>query len=361
MHVIYRLAASAHDIEARAQSIAIEQSIEMPPRGVRSERVLAEVLGRVEDIRADGPAHYRVTIGLALETTGFEAGQLMNMLFGNSSLNGDIELLDVTLPPAAAARFAGPRFGIAGLRKALAIGARPMTCSALKPLGSTTEELAALAGQLALAGIDMVKDDHGLANQDCAPFAARVAAVQKAVDTANRSTGGRTLYAPNLGGGPAQFARQLAAARDAGVGALMIAPMISGMGALQELAGTGLPILAHPALAGSARIAPQLLLGKLFRLAGADAVIYPNYGGRFSFSQTLCGQLADTMRAPWHTLSPCCPVPAGGIQLSRIEELAGFYGADTMLLIGGALLESADPYKAARDFVTKAASLEPSP
>jgi ribulose-bisphosphate carboxylase large chain len=34
------------------------------------------------------------------------------------------------------------------------------------------------------------------------------------------------------------------------------------------------------------------------------------------------------------------PVPAGGMTSARVSEMLDFYGADVMLLIGGALLEA---------------------
>lgn len=358
MQVVYRVAGSAGEIEARARAIAVEQSIEMPPHAVRNHRVSAEVLGRVEEIVADGPDHFLVTISLALETTGFEAGQMMNMLFGNSSLHPDLTLLDVDLEAQAASRFGGPRFGLDGLRRLVGAGKRPLTCTALKPQGSTVEELADLAGQFAEAGIDIIKDDHGLADQHSTPFAQRVAAVQKAVDAANRASGHKTLYAPSLTGGPARQRKQLTVARELGVGALLIAPMISGCGALQELADEGVPILAHPALAGAARISPTLLLGKLFRLFGADAVVYPNHGGRFSFAPALCRDIARTARTAWAGLASSVPVPAGGMHPDRVEELVEFYGRDVMLLIGGALLEAEDTRAAASAFVQRVALCE---
>jgi ribulose-bisphosphate carboxylase large chain len=358
MQVIYRVRSTPAEIDARARAIAIEQSIEMPPHAVRNRRVDEQVVGRVEAVAAGGDdAHFFVTIALALETTGGEAGQLMNMLFGNSSLHPDITLVDVVFPPGAAARFGGPRWGIDGLRRLTGAHHRPLTCTALKPQGSTVAELAALAGRFATAGIDVIKDDHGLADQSSAPFAARVEAIQQAVAAANRATGGRTLYAPSLTGGPRRQLAQLAAAQAAGVGAILLAPMISGLGALQELADAGVPILAHPALAGSARIAPPLLLGKLFRLAGADAVIYPNHGGRFSFSAQLCRAVADTARDAHLGVAGAMPVPAGGMHPDRVEELAAFYGNDVMLLIGGALLEADDIDAAARAFVERVAAL----
>jgi ribulose-bisphosphate carboxylase large chain len=95
-------------------------------------------------------------------------------------------------------------------------------------------------------------------------------------------------------------------------------------------------------MAGASRIAPPLLLGKLFRLFGADVTIYPNYGGRFSYSPDTCKAIADAARRRWGGIKACLPTPAGGMTLNRVPELLDFYGPDTMLLIGGSLLSAKD-------------------
>jgi hypothetical protein len=97
---------------------------------------------------------------------------------------------------------------------------------------------------------------------------------------------------------------------------------------------------AHPALGGVARIAPPLLIGKLFRLLGADAVIFPTHGGRFGYTAATCRDLAVKAREPWAGLQPSLPAPAGGITLDRVADILDFYGPDTMLLIGGSLLSA---------------------
>src|SRR5438477_9685541 len=96
----YRVRATASAIEARAGAIALEQSIELPIEAVSDSRVLNEVLARVVDIVPADANTFDATIRLAAETTGFEAGQLLNMLFGNTSLQDDVALIDVTLPAA---------------------------------------------------------------------------------------------------------------------------------------------------------------------------------------------------------------------------------------------------------------------
>src|SRR3982750_713698 len=95
----YCVRASPTTIEARARSIALEQSVELPLAAVHDSRVLREVVARVAGIEGSGIDVFRVTIEPAAETTGFEPGQLMNMLFGNTSLQQDVDLVDIDLPP----------------------------------------------------------------------------------------------------------------------------------------------------------------------------------------------------------------------------------------------------------------------
>ena len=75
-----------------------------------------------------------------------------------------------------------------------ALAGRALTCSALKPQGLCPAGLAGIAYELALGGIDFIKDDHGLADQAYSPFAERVEACAGAVRRANRETGFRTHY-----------------------------------------------------------------------------------------------------------------------------------------------------------------------
>ena len=344
LSVLYHVRGDAAGIEARARAIAVEQSVEMPVEAIDDRTVLDEIVGRVEGIDDLGGGVFAVRVALAAATTGNEAGQLLNMLFGNSSIHDDVSLVDVELPPEMAAGFGGPNHGLEGLRVRADAAGRALTCSALKPQGLPPEGLAEIAHRLALGGVDYIKDDHGLADQDYAPFARRVAACAARVRAANAVTGGQTRYAPSLSGDLDRLRRQLGAARDEGVDTVLVAPMILGLPALHALARAypDIAILAHPAMAGAARIAPPLLLGRLFRLLGADATVFPNHGGRFGYTPSTCLALAAAARGPWHGLRPGLPVPAGGMTTARVGEMLDFYGPDVMLLIGGNLLAARD-------------------
>ena len=336
----YRITAGESESRVRAEALAAEQSVEMPVTAIDDPRVLTEVLAQVRAIRPHA-GEFEVVLAIATETTGGEAGQLANMLFGNCSLQPEVELVDVELPQGYEKTFPGPRFGIEGIRKLVGVEGRALTCTALKPQGTPVPRLAELARTFALAGIDVIKDDHGIANQSYGPFAERVPAVQKAIADANRETGGRTVYAPTFSGGPRALAEQTRIAKDSGVRMALVAPMLVGLPSFVELqVDLDVPLLAHPAFAGADRIAPPLLLGKLFRLLGADATIFPNHGGRFSYSKATCHAIADAARKPWLGLRPALPVPAGGMTVERVPEMLAGYGADTMLLIGGGLLSA---------------------
>ncbi|HKA72736.1 MAG TPA: RuBisCO large subunit C-terminal-like domain-containing protein [Xanthobacteraceae bacterium] len=334
---IYHVRAEAATIAERACAIAVEQSVEMPVAAIDDRVVLDEIVGKVEATRALDKDLFEVRIGLAVATIGHDAGQLLNMLFGNTSLHDDVVLHDVDLPGEFVAVFGGPRHGLAALRLRVGAEKRALTCSALKPQGLSPVALAELARKFAAGGVDYIKDDHGLADQDYSPFAARI----EAVATALAPYPG-TRYVPSLSGDLGAMRRQVAAAAAAGIDAAMVAPMVCGVANFYRLAqdNPGFTFVAHPALAGAARIAPALLMGKLFRLLGADAVVFPNHGGRFGYSPATCRALARAALSEWHGLHATVPVAAGGMTLDRVPEMLDFYGADIMLLIGGALLQA---------------------
>lgn len=348
---VYRVRCDAARIEARARDIAVEQSVEMPLDAIDDAFVASHIVGRVHEIIDRGDGTFSVHIGLNSATVGRDAGQLMNMLFGNTSIHADVVLEDAHFPAEFSEIFGGPNIGLDGLRARAGAGRRALTCSALKPQGLPPEKLGDVAHRLALGGLDYIKDDHGLADQAFSPFAQRVKAVAAAVSRANSATGRTCQYVPSLCGSLDDMRAQVRIARDQGVAMLLIAPMVAGVANFRALVrdNRDMAFLAHPALAGPSHISPPLHFGKIFRMLGADGVIFPNFGGRFGYSEATCRSIAREAAAAWAGMLPAVPVPAGGMTLERVDEILACYGADTMLLIGGALLS-------ARERITEAAA-----
>ena len=336
------------ELDARVESLLLEQTVELPRVALRDKFVLENIVGRLVSITALEANKHRVLIDFPIIATADDPAQFLNVLFGNSSIQEHVMLADFELPadwPGRKKALPGPQFGTAGLRKIIGVPERAITSTALKPIGLSNERLAELCGIFAQAGVDIIKDDHGLANHSFHPFAERVRACQKAVSEANRTSGRQSIYAPNITGTPSVALEQLKLAQDEGVGAVMIAPMLLGLPFLAEVVTkhAKVPILGHPSFGGATRIAPECLYGKLFPLYGSDATIFANFGGRFAYSKETCGQIASSLTKPtMPSLVPTLPMPAGGIKYQQVADVLSFYGREVVLLIGGGLYEAGD-------------------
>jgi ribulose-bisphosphate carboxylase large chain len=324
----------------RAQWIAYEQTVELPP-GVSPPRIEREFVARVEELALDGPRRARLRLAFAPRLVD-SPSQLLNVLFGNVSMQAGIRLVELEWPAELLRRLGGPRFGVAGLRTLCGAGRhRALSCAALKPVGLDARELARRAFALAKGGIDCLKDDQGIADQPMAPFRDRVRRCQEAVERAN-AKGRSAVYLPHVSGAGERFAERLAAAKAAGCRGVMVSPLLAGLDAVSAARDAGFAVFAHPALSGALLgrqhgIAARLLWGDVFRAAGADGVIYPNAGGRFPIALSECLAVAEHLRRPLGKLRPAMPVIGGGVEVGRVPEWLRRYGHDLVVLIGGGL------------------------
>ena len=343
--VTYRIFGSEKDARAKAEDICIEQTVEFPADEVPKGIIKDQVFGRIELFERLDKDSFKVIISYAVEIAAGELTQLLNVIFGNSSIKPGIRVEYLDLPEPLLKNFKGPRFGRSGLRKLLNKPHRPLLSTAIKPMGLSCGELADLAYQFAVGGMDLIKDDHGLTNQCCSPFEERVKRCAEAVQRARRETGRPSLYIANITAPHSDVMKRARFAKKAGAGGLMVAPGIVGFDLMRELADDGsvaLPVLTHPALQGSFvtsrnGISHGVIFGQLARLAGADATIFPNFGGRFSFSREECKEIVKGTSVPMGHMKSIFPAPGGGMSLDRVPEMLETYGQDLIFLIGGGL------------------------
>jgi ribulose-bisphosphate carboxylase large chain len=334
-----------------AKKIAVEQTVEMPLSAVPGP-LREEVVGQLEELGPVGSRRWRAVISYEPELAT-ELPALLNLLFGNISLMKGVRLADFELPPALLSSFGGPRFGIEGIRRLSGIHRRPLICSAIKPVGLSPRELAELAYRLASAGVDLVKDDHGLADQSYAAFAERVERCAEAVRKANEEAGRSALYLPHLTGPLASMDERLEKIRGAGCKGVLLVPMLVGLDWFCGFASRGeFALLAHPSFSGaylqpSQGIAPHTLLGKLFRLLGSDGVIFANPGGRFPVAQSTCDAIVRNLRAMWGDLRSAFPIAGGGVDARRVDYWIERYGPDLVLLVSSSLYARRDFERAA--------------
>jgi ribulose-bisphosphate carboxylase large chain len=352
--VDYRLWGDEKTAGETAEDICAEQTVEFPVRCLPPGAIPEELLGRVESFRRDGAGGtassggeaWIARISYAAELAAGEFTQFLNVVFGNISIKRGIQVVSINPGKAFDKLLPGPRFGVGGIREILGVKSRPLVFSAIKPMGLSAKDMAALAGQFALGGVDLIKDDHGLSNQVFAPFEERVKRCSAAVAEANAKTGTKTLYLPNISAPYGELLEKALRAKEWGAGGLIMSPGLTGIDGLRAVAEkAGIPVFSHPAFLGSYAVNPNgiscgAVFGALMRLAGADASIFPNYGGRFPLSREECLSIAAACREELGGRRPIFPCPAGGMELGKIGDMAAAYGKDTLILIGGGLFSA---------------------
>ena len=329
--------------EEKAERIAFEQTLEMAPGVVESELELA-IAGQVGAIEQIDDHRAVATVSYP-EDLASDISQLLNLLFGNVSLYAGVRVQGVLWPEGLLERLHGPRHGMAGLRELCGVHqVRPMLCAVSKPVGRSASELATLCGELAEGGVDVVKDDHSLADQPSAPFHDRVQRCSDAV----REVDGDTLYFPGVTGTPAQLAFRCEEVAASGCRGVVLCPFAVGLGAVRELAqSTDLAIIAHPAMSGmffheQSGIAPELLLGELLPMIGCDAVIFPHAPGKFSLTPEACQKICLRARESRGGSRPAMPAPGGSLAIESLPDWMSIYGPDSMFIVGSGLQTGPD-------------------
>jgi ribulose-bisphosphate carboxylase large chain len=342
----YILTCPAEDAAEQAEAVALEQSVELPRNAVKDPEVAKSSIPDILELTPlcklpDGLTRHRLRIAFSSLLVGRDIPQFFNLLFGNVSLKRGLLIEDMTLPEEILALFPGPGYGIDGIRAASKIQSGALLCSVLKPAGVSCDGLARMAGTFAKAGVQFIKDDHGIADQETSPFTLRVREVQRVI----RRSGSESIYLPNITGPHETLDEKIAIAFNEGVKGFLVSPFLIGLDCFRSLREK-YPVLwmAHPAFSGAFfsdklhGFRPGLLLGIILRLLGADMVIYPDAGGRFTFTPEECRDIANGLRDDYKgRFKPAMPVPAGGISLSKAAHVREFYGEDAMLLIGGSV------------------------
>jgi ribulose-bisphosphate carboxylase large chain len=355
--VTYRIfAGDAAEARERAEGIALEQTVEIPRDVVPAGYVEDVILGRVESVADEAEGRCLARISYSPDSAGEELAQFLNVVFGNSSIQKGIKVIGLELGSVMAGRFPGARFGIDGLRQLSGRARGGFVCPVIKPQGSSIEHLAHISYETALAGADIIKEDHGLANQPSAPFRQRVPQLIEAVAKANaerRAAGqsARALYFPTIAGHADRFFEDAWFAKDEGADGVMLMPGLYGFDAVQRLARRddfGLPIMVHPSFLGAwvlnenAGFSHAMMFGTLSRVAGADISVFPNVGGRFGFSGDECLSIAEACTDADGHGRPILASPGGGMTPERMPEMIRMYGEASVYLLGGSILRAGD-------------------
>lgn len=342
--VSYRVKASTlRQAQEVVDWVRFEQSVELPP-DVLDDAIKETIVGQIEELAEEEAPFYKAVVSFPVDLMGDEITQLLNVLMGNVSLNAAVKVVGLEWEKIQDL-FRGPRFGMDGLRALWGVSPqRPLSCTALKPVSSSAGKLGKMCYELALGGLDIIKDDHGIANQPWAVFEDRLRACTIAVKRAWEQSGHRAHYFPNITATYEETLFRYQRAAELGADGVLICPHLVGLDILKRLSAhpARLPIMAHPAFSGSlvqfdGGFSHAFLYGDLWRALGADFSIYPNVGGRFTFDGEVCEAINRSCRQAFLGFKKSFPTPGGGIEAKRIRDWINLYGSDTCFLVGGSL------------------------
>jgi 2,3-diketo-5-methylthiopentyl-1-phosphate enolase len=318
------------------------------------ERLSSKVLGYYEIPAPKGTK--KAIVQLAFPIAAWEENVNVPMML--LSISGNIfafcdrvRMLDVYIPRAVAQKFNGPKFGIEGLREKLNVHDRPLILQIIKPkMGMTPEETAAQVYQSALGGADLCKDDEMCSELANSPFDARLEAVLKALEKAEKETGHKTLYMVSITDEVDRVAEKARRAVRAGATGLLLA-YSAGLSTLKVLADDpeiDAPILWHVShMLGFLPTMSFSVLSKLSRLCGADMMLTPSLWSSLqvcSVEEEL--RTSQTLRAPFYNIKRTWPMPAAGMYPGLVDVLIQEHGIDFIVPAGGGMLGHPMGYKA---------------
>ena len=291
------------------------------------------------------------TVKIAYPLDLFEEGNLPQLL---SSLAGNVfsmkevahlRLEDIEFPVDYVKEFAGPDFGLEGVRKTLNIFNQPIVGSIMKPkIGLTSKQNAKLAYEVFKNGVDFVKDDENLTSLNINPFESRVEQVLAWKKKAEKETGQKKIYAFNITAPVGEMMERARIVQESGGKCVMVDIISLGWSALQFLRReeTGLIIHGHRAGHGLFDRVPNqgmtmYVLAKLARLAGVDQLHTGTVVGKMEGNREEVIKINNFLRAEWHGLKPVLPVASGGLHPALVPSLIDVLGSDLVMNFGGGI------------------------
>ena len=344
---IERLALALADEQTTGTWIKVgADSVEKKKRFGAKVVSIYEVPDLGSDVVEELPPMYIVQLAIPAENIGTSLSMLLTTVFGNISAAGMLKLIDLAFPKSYIEQFAGPKFGVEGIREVLGVKDSPLLNAMIKPnIGWTPKEGAEIFYSAAKGGVDIIKDDELLqADGDFCPLEDRVKLFMEKERQVFEETGERTLYSVNITDRNDKIKENAYRAIEYGANALMLNTYTAGYGALQMLSedpNINVPILAHVDFVGAMAsstytgLSAPLAIGKLTRLAGGDFQINGHPWGKFPVPYKVFYRSFKFFTQPWWNIKPMMFACSGGTTQLVVKKLIDALGTDIILAAGG--------------------------
>lgn len=274
-------------------------------------------------------------------------------VFGMKLLN-NLRLEDVRVPEKSLSKFPGPKYGINGVRKITKVKKRPLIGTIVKPkVGLTSAQHAKVAYESWVGGLDIVKDDENLSSLTFNRFKSRMEHVLKLRDKAERETGDKKIYIPNITSESLKMLERAKIVDQFGGEYVMVDILTSGWAGLQTVRNNvGKVIHAHRAMHAALTRNPKhgismLTLAKFARLAGVDqlhigTVVGKMHGGkhevmgiRDEIEKSMVTENGHVLEENWKNIKPAFAVASGGLHPGLIPNVMKYLGNNIIMQFGG--------------------------
>jgi ribulose-bisphosphate carboxylase large chain len=292
----------------------------------------------------------------------FEPGnmpQIMSSIAGNifgMKAIDRLRLEDVEWPYSLMKSFKGPLYGIPGVRKITGVKERPLVGTIVKPkIGLDEKSHAKVAYDAWIGGIDIVKDDENLSSQPFNRFEKRIRETLRMRDKAEKETGERKMYMPNITAETSEMLKRAKFVKDSGNEYLMVDIITTGWSSLQTLRNENqdLKLVMHAHRAGHAAFTrgmhgiSMLVISDTARLIGLDQLHIGTIVGKMEGSKGEVQHIEDeiehriikegshTLAEDWHGVKPVFAVCSGGLHAGHVPALVKYLGNDIIIQAGG--------------------------
>jgi ribulose-bisphosphate carboxylase large chain len=342
----FRIApAEGMSLEAAAARVASESS-NGTWAALDVEADVSRLSAMAFDLSADG------VVRVAYPDALFEPGslpQVLSCIAGNimgMKAVDTIRLEDCEWPEQLTSSFPGPLYGSDVLTKFLDADDRPGLATVPKPkVGLPTEEHARIGYEAWVGGVDLLKDDENLTDQNFNPFERRVHDSLEMRDRAQEETGERKDYLVNITAETDEMIRRAEYVADQGGSFVMVDIVTCGWAALQTVRrrteDLDLAIHAHRAMHAAFDRVPEhgvsmRCLAQFARLAGVDHLHTGTVGlGKLENEDTV--GINDWLKSDLYGMTDVLPVASGGLHPGIVDALLDATGPEVMVQAGGGI------------------------
>ena len=309
-----------------------------------------QVEGSITDLSATacGIDGNRVTV--AYPDALFEDGnmaQVLSCIAGNilgMKAVERIRLLDCEWPEPLATSFPGPQFGTSVREEIFDAGDRPITATVPKPkVGLSTDQHAQIGYEAWTGGLDLLKDDENLTDQEFNPFADRLTESLAQRDRAEDETGERKSYLVNVTADTRRMLDRVDMVAERGGEYVMVDVVTCGWAAVQRVRERcdehGLAIHAHRAMHAAFDRLPDhgismRVIAQVTRLCGADQ-LHTGTADLGKLENEDTAGINEWLYADLHGLNDVLPVASGGLHPGLVPDLIDRVGTNVCVQAGG--------------------------